>query len=454
MRLALGALHQLTREEQIIRRKAAAPVIDGHQACQSLFRALQSLREKGTTVQLDRPKLNPPQVWATFAAGRFELSAINDLEIRTLCIAEETAMQPEFIASLSCAPEKLRRSRCLYGLVHNYFLAWRGMLNPSAVEGLLITAFTSYSTKNPVVQKWLAHPDLFSSQAASSLAAEICAGQKSVDDTLRSYYIGPLTKLALSVRAAVADSAGQAFRQSESSHDQDWSLRYLRWVVEDVLSDLTPDSHFAAIISLLILSESARNSQPFMRALRMFIQSHKRLGDPRLRESSPNWRAIAPAAAQRYLSWLARDSIIFFFNTILPDTSENRRRKEFWLGYHDSIKDFQVAVSEDDLWKIRSNHKASDLVAYSQVAHPTTSAFLMQFDGYQGKYLVVEFSETGNAAYIFRLAAFESLDVTLRTPRFDLRRHLKFDKTHRIIHNGNWEIAASYMLSSEFGIRP
>ena len=78
----------------------------------------------------------------------------------------------------------------------------------------------------------------------------------------------------------------------------------------------------------------------------------------------------------------------------------------------------------------------------------------MQFSGYGTQFLIVEFSETGNAAYIFKLADFESLGVSLRSPRFDLKKHLKFDKTHRIFHSGNWEDAASYRLSSEFGIRP
>ena len=92
------------------------------------------------------------------------------------------------------------------------------------------------------------------------------------------------------------------------------------------------------------------------------MQNHKRLGDPRVRESSLNWRSMAPEAAQRYLSWLARDSIIFFFNTILPNNSENRRRKDFWLRYHDRIKDFQVAVSEADLWKVKASQKNSELL--------------------------------------------------------------------------------------------
>lgn len=91
---------------------------------------------------------------------------------------------------------------------------------------------------------------------------------------------------------------------------------------------------------------------------------------------------------------------------------------------------------------------------YSQVAHQTTSAFLMKFEGYGGPVLVVEFSETGNAAYIFRFSDFEAQGVTLRTPRFEVRKHLKFDMKHRVLHMSEWESRAAYKLASEFGIRP
>jgi hypothetical protein len=138
----------------------------------------------------------------------------------------------------------------------------------------------------------------------------------------------------------------------------------------------------------------------------------------------------------------------------LPDNSENRRRKDFWLQYHTKIRDFQVAVSEGDHWKIRSSLGTAERIAYSRVEHPTASAFLMQFEGYGKNYLIVEFSEKGNAAYIFDLADFEDRDVTLRTPRFELKNHLKFDKTHRIIHNGDWEWNARSMLAAQFGITP
>ena len=78
----------------------------------------------------------------------------------------------------------------------------------------------------------------------------------------------------------------------------------------------------------------------------------------------------------------------------------------------------------------------------------------MSFEGYGGRFLVIEFSETGNAAYIYKIADFESRGLTLRTRQFSVRNDLKFNTAHRIFHGGDWERMAAYKLSSEFGIRP
>ena len=454
MNFTLESLQRLMAETQVIRHRADLPLIDGHHACQQLSSTLNKLRQKMSIVKLDRPKLDVERVWAAFVASKHDLSAVDGLQFRTLCSSEKTALRPEFIAALARNPEMLKRSRCLYGMVNSYFSEWREMKSPAAVESLLTAVFASCAGKNPVVQKWHKNGTLFSDQASTFLAAEICGDQKSIDEVLKSYYVGPLTRLGLSVRAAAARSAGERLNRLEGSRDNEWSMRYLKWVTEGVLSDLTTPDDFAYAISSLILSDSAKRSEDFQHGLRSFAQNHKRLGDPRLRESSLNWRPIASEAAQRYLSWLARDNIIFFFNTILPNTNENRRRKDFWLRYHDRIRDFQVAVSEADLWKVKASQKNSEVLHYSHVAHPTTSAFLMRFEGYGGPFLIVEFSETGNAAYIFRLNAFEAQGITMRSHRFEVTRHLKFDDAHRIIHREHWEPKASYRLSSQFGIRP
>jgi hypothetical protein len=454
LNLTVAALQQLGAEAQVIRHRAAAPAVDGQRACRFLRGALDKIRDKRLVIKLDRPKLEVKTVWAKFAASGYDLSSLDKLQFRTLCSAEEAALHPEFLGALTRSPEMLLRCRCLYGMVTCYFAEWRTMEDPAAAERLLPYIFRRYEGKNPVVQKWQACPSLFSERAAAFLAHEICSDQKAVDDVLRWFYIGATTKLGLCVRASAAKSACEYLQRMEGSRDAEWSLRCLRWITEGVLSDLTPPDAFSESISSLILSQSAKRDESFQRALLSYIQCHKRLGDPRARESSPNWRSIAPEAAQRYLSWLARDSIIFFFNTILPNNSENCRRKDFWLRYHDRIKDFQVAVSDADEWKLKSSLDSENFNYYSEVAHPTTSAFLMKFEGYGQQYLIVEFSEKGHAAYIYRMADFEARGLTLRTHRFDMKNELRFDDTNRIFHSGDWEHKWASKLSFELGIRP
>ena len=454
MNLTLEAVQKLAAEGQVIRQRAALAPVNAEHACARLSQTVQRLRQGRNVVKLDRPKVDTERVWSLFATSGHDLNTLDGLQFRALCSDENTALRPDFIAALTRDPARLKRSRCLYGMVNSYFAHWREMNSPHAVEGLLQSVFAAASGKNPVVQKWRASGPLFSEHAAVFLSEEICAQMQTVDDALKHYYVGPLTRLGLSVRALAARLACENLRKQEGNRDHEWSLRYLEWMTAGILSELTLPDTLSDAVSSLILSESARRSESFQQALRTYVQSHKRLGDPRVRESALNWRSIDPTAAQRYLSWLARDSIRFFFNTILPNSNENRRRKDFWLRYHNRIRDFQVALSEEDKWKVQARQRTSDLLNYSLVAHPTTSAFMMKFEGYGGTFLVVEFSEKGNAAYIFRHSDFESQGVTLRTPRFELNKELKFDKTHRIFHSGDWEPKASYKLSSEFGIRP
>ena len=86
MNFTLEAFQQLTAEAQVIRQRAALPAIDGKQTCKALGDTLDKFRKQKSTVKLDVPKLEVKLVWATFAAGRFELDGINQLEFRALCL--------------------------------------------------------------------------------------------------------------------------------------------------------------------------------------------------------------------------------------------------------------------------------------------------------------------------------------------------------------------------------
>ena len=79
----------------------------------------------------------------------------------------------------------------------------------------------------------------------------------------------------------------------------------------------------------------------------------------------------------------------------------------------------------------------------------------MVFQGYGNDYVIIEFSETGNAAYIYEKSVFESKGARMRSPIYDLNKDLKrmAEVKLRILHLGSWENSARSKLA-EMGIRP
>jgi hypothetical protein len=442
------ALDLLISEPDIIRHSPFARPIDGAKECAPLVKVRDDLRAQIGSVKNSAPPLDPKRVWQRFEASGGDLNKLNGLEIRALCTADEFAMKPSFVEALESQPEYLKNGRCLYALVNSYFVRWREMDEPERLEALLTNAINRYPRKSPVIERWRSAHSLFSARAADALADFVVSRKSNLDTVLKLQYVGAATRLAVFTRAKAAELAADRFKKTESSSDEATNLAYLQWMLSELLTDslLAGALHYAT--SALILSKTAEKSDAFQKTLRNYVQSHPGLGDPRLRQCKPNWRDMHPDAQQRFLSWIAKENILFFFNTILPRNDENRRRAEFWLRYHNKITDFQVAISEQDAWKLKANKSHGTAPLHSRVTQGSTSAFLMQFMGYRTDHIIVEFSETGNAAYIYDRATFESTNVNLRTPQFQLGRHLKHERwPHRILHLGGWEFSARQKLA-------
>jgi len=74
---------------------------------------------------------------------------------------------------------------------------------------------------------------------------------------------------------------------------------------------------------------------------------------------------------------------------------------------------------------------------------------LIRFGDERSGYYVVEFSETGNAAYIFTGRDFLAHMRSLRRGTFELASELKHScRLDRIIHNSAWEYKAEQQLAA------
>lgn len=170
-------------------------------------------------------------------------------------------------------------------------------------------------------------------------------------------------------------------------------------------------------------------------------------------------------ARQMVLGWLKRRLITDFFELLSNDRSGDSRRLAYWLRFEPFISDMWFALGSSAQWRRdepfedfrkRSQWRRLDLVE----APADNNAFLMRI----GNYLVVEFSQTGNACYLYRwdrlppavsriLADKGSGSVTLKQLKVD---HHELKKIHMDSRKNmkSWEQKFDGEICPMLGIRP
>ncbi|MDR3409827.1 MAG: EH signature domain-containing protein [Formivibrio sp.] len=454
-------LERLTADLTELRESMMCRPVDPTPYLKQLDKVVGALEAKSNKVSLPKPPLDADEVWAHWRLLSFDLSKLDARQIRTLCVSPKTAMKARLVGALGNTQDPLKRWINFFGFVQAYFGQWRTMENPESVEKLIhnMLSLGKISRKSKTLDLWRKSLFFFSEEASRRFGKIILKNHKSVQESCAEYGIDPSSTLASAAHEYAAEAAAEELVQRDSLTGQELALKELQWISNHLLtSALSPDA-YRRVMSKLITSRMADGMPPLRSALVNLVLDDERLGDPRLAYCAPNWRKI-PDARGRLLAWLAKEMLQLFFNTLVPRDDANRRRAEFWLEYAKKpgkIKDFQVAVSADDRPKIRATRAETEL-RYSSVTGGKTSAFLMIFEGYGTEYVVIEFSETNNAAYIYQRKTFEGRQITIRSSSFHLNDNLKDRKTAtgRILHvDGieSWETNARRQLA-ELGIRP
>ena len=424
----------------------------------NLTKTVEELEKKFDIGGAPKPSLDPERVWAKWREEQFDFGKLDSREKRTLCVSPQTAMRPQLVHSLGSSPDPLKRLTTFNGFVHAYFNSWREMENPESVESLIVKMLEPgrIPRKSRVVEAWRGALFLFSSGAAQRLAEATVRDGKAMQQTCEELYIDPSTAFAGKAHSYAASFAVKKLLNQASFLSEPEAVGDFRRIVERFLGPGLDALTYRSLMADLITSKLADRMVDFQKTLVEVIHGDDRLGDPRLAGNAPGWRTMPQDARERIIAWLAGETLQFFFDTLVPVNDENRRRAKFWLQYakkQRKVKDFQVAVSDQDTPKIRAS-RAKTIPSYSILTGGKTSAFLMVFEGYGTEYVIIEFSETGNAAYIYTRKEFESGRIRLRSHSFHLTEVLKRidSATDRIIHIGDWEPKARRTLS-ELGIR-
>lgn len=126
------------------------------------------------------------------------------------------------------------------------------------------------------------------------------------------------------------------------------------------------------------------------------------LGNPLLISNAPRWDGVSSKARTMVSDWLKLKLIGQFFELLSHDGATTSRRVKFWAEYVSVIENVWFVLGSGarsnwnpDFKKLRS--LMGDQALNLEGATSRNNAFVMKI----GRLLVVEFGETGNAAYLF-----------------------------------------------------
>jgi len=170
-------------------------------------------------------------------------------------------------------------------------------------------------------------------------------------------------------------------------------------------------------------------------------------GNPQL-ESTAGWINVKPETKAMVIRWFVKADLEAFFN--LFNQHADQRRFNYWLRFLNKISSTHLILGTQAIESKRpdqSEFKQKNRGSFSQLHGSTftNNAFIIQI----GNIYIVEFSETGNATFVYNRFPYAKRGAYVHIDQ------LKNKSTNigRLLHNGDWEWKFSDSLS-KLGIFP
>jgi EH signature protein len=405
------------------------------------IRRLQATVAQLSQTKKARPVKCPPnyiELWNAVGASRpFELPS---RAVRYLSWETDIAVRPAF-QSVALQPERIT-ARSLQGLVRSVHRRWDSTVNTTSV-GNLVVALTTYPKKNALIDKWKQNLGfVLNKDGPPRVAADVLNRNTTWEKVSEEWGLEPDTEfgdqvLCQCVAQSVSGRGGDAFQNAT-----------IRFVLPS--KHWKPSSLKTSVEQMVIACSRSSQQQPDM--LKDFILSDSRFLDPRLPANSPNWIGISDSAKDTVIQWLSAEDIQLFFDHVLTKGNDPHGRKPFWLRYKGKVKRSRPLLSAMDESRWQANTVTRGKRNFGRMDYfCNTSAFLLDF----GRVIVAEFSQVGNAVYVYQHRDVPDLnDSFWSQARFSLNTLKQKDCcVERMTHTPLWQSKMRTLLA-QFGIHP
>ena len=335
------------------------------------------------------------------------------------------------------------RRNTWFGLLFSYFSLDITDMERSPIcwlklRELLKKSFNSLydKTKNP--RDWMRiihqHPDILTCDIVEKMASSVLVGDMTYTDNIRKHL--NITSNSWVWLELFKEQINQACEAEDSM---------FYGYIDPILSASRPyQNHLNDVIkSLLNRYQQSAKSNVVSASLKTV--SFEKWGSPQL-QTTTSWGLVRTETKAMVLQWFAKDDLEHFFSMLQDNGTPDLRRLNFWLRYISQISYTRIVLGRGSLF-----NRTIDFVNFRRInngrysmlsgAKETNNAFILKI----GQYYIVEFSETGNACYIY---SENNMPFPYSKASLDLKDVKNKDfSIKRISHSGDWELSMDLTMN-------
>jgi hypothetical protein len=211
-----------------------------------------------------------------------------------------------------------------------------------------------------------------------------------------------------------------------------------------------------ALIALLTRYHDCRE-KPIHAELRDYVVRKDVWRNPKLKAAgmATTWNRVSDDVWRMVLNWVNESNLRDFFGILASRNHADEGRLDFWTKYLNQISWTRLIFGSETMALARRNRQVAELIAREEGAYAQlvagSDAFMMQI----GEYIIVEFSVTNNAAYVYPSEGlkFNRHARTYEGNATDLKYGFYGGYKARIVHRAPWEEDAAGDLK-RLGIYP
>lgn len=384
-----------------------------------------------------------------------ETPELSSHETSRLCQHPTSATDPAFyhyLAERRYSPP----TYALLGLVYSYHARWCSLATGTrhSIEDALESFLRTYRGFSKALRTWQECLDhIIGPEAPVRLGKKLADERSDIQPFAAAYALHANTEFWTEALAQAAEHIVHSIELAPVSQ-----LEYLTRTL--FANSELAKSRMEKLLGKTILSRRCDIDEAARVPIINFALGSMEFGDPRV--YSARWVGLGDKAIDCFISWLSREDIKLFFDLVIDRASDSQGRKRFWLRWTPQLKRSWVLLSGQDQEQVRVKlqHRQDKIPSYGFLDSPGASAFLLDF----GTVVVVEFSQSGHASYLYPRAVAEDLfqDFYRRDRRWSIdelkRRNLVRQNAarrleHRHYRHKQWQDEMTDLLIRQYRLR-